>query len=148
MAGMSRSPSCKVGFPPPTVPFHPSHALLPPLLQKWEGEMSLLGRLGVLAYILQERKASWRRKMSRGSRGRAGWLVMGQTPRHHEAKPGDPMTCGKTYLFSDFARLQCTIYTICTFQSSPSKWLPDPSPLLFLLHDHWPPQGPLSQIYT
>lgn len=39
----------------------------------------------------------------------AGWLVMGQTPRHHGAKPGDPVTSGKSSLLSDFARRQCTI---------------------------------------
>lgn len=37
------------------------------------------------------------------------WLVMGQTPRHHGAKPDDPVTSEKISLLSDFARRKCTI---------------------------------------
>lgn len=37
------------------------------------------------------------------------WLVMGQTPRHHGAKPDDPVISEKSSLLSDFARRKCTI---------------------------------------
>lgn len=111
----SRSPFCKVGALLPQGPAQltlsapvPRQCSLPPLLRKCAGELTLEGRLGVLACLLQERKASWRRR-SRGSWLGAGWLVMGQTPRCHGAKPDDPVTCRKIYLFSDFARLLCAI---------------------------------------
>ena len=154
MVRTSRSPSCKVGAllphrPPAQLTLSapaPQQCSLPPLLRKCAGELTLEGRLGVPACLLQERKASWRRRRSRGSWLGAGWLVMGQTPRCHGAKPDDPVTCGKTYLFSDFARLLCSIlhslFPTFTLKGAPrplpssssSRPLASPWPIIPALH--------------
>lgn len=56
---------------------------------------------------------------------------------------------GKAHLSSDFARLHCApLHSIIpTFTlKAVSLWLSDSCPLL--LHDHWPPCGPLSRHCT